>query len=101
MENKPDPYAWADGLIRLANDVAVDVTSLTISDITETLRNTAAVLADLADEYYSLRTDNEVFLEVAGTKIDITPYIPEGMYQEFVKSYVIKAVQEYLNEASV
>jgi hypothetical protein len=101
MEERPDPYAWADGLIRLANDVAVDVTSLTISDITETLRNTAKVIADLADGYHSLRTNHEVVLEIAGERLDITPYIPEGMYQEFVKSYVIKAVQEYLNEASV
>lgn len=100
MEERPDPYAWADGLIRLANDVAVDVTSLTISDITETLRNTAKVIADLADDYHSLRTDNEVILEIAGQRIDITPYIPMDMYTQFVQSYVTSAVKDYLNGSS-
>ena len=101
METRPDPYEWANGLLRVANDVAIDVTSLTISDITETLRNTAQVLVDLADDYNSLRTSYEVVLEVNGERIDITDYIRGDLFNAFVQSYIPQIIREYVNAKSV
>jgi hypothetical protein len=101
MDTRPDPYEWANGLLRVANDVAIDVTSLTISDITETLRNTAQVLVDLADDYHSLRTSYEVILEVNGERIDLTDYIRGDLFNAFVQSYIPQIIKEYVNAKSV
>lgn len=92
MNDKPDPYEWADGLLRIANDVSMNITSLTISDITQTLQNTAKVLADLADDYHSLRTKTEVFLEIDGERIDLSDLVPQDLYKEYVRQYIVTAL---------
>lgn len=95
MAPTTDPYAYAQGLVNTANDLVSDLTSFTVQDIADILRDAAALIVNQADEYHSYASRTRVTLNVGHEVIDLTDEIFSLVTTEFIQNFVNQAIRSY------
>ena len=88
-----DPYTYADELIRTANDLVSDMTSFTVQDIADILRDAAQFIEQQAAEHESYAARTKVTLSVGNEVVDLTeeilPMINTTLLQEWIRDAVV------------
>lgn len=97
MENDIDPYAYADELSQMANDLLSDMTSFTVQDISEVLRDAARYIEHLADDHNSYVARTKVTLTVGHEVMDLTDEILPMINTTLLHEWIRDAVVDRLN----
>ena len=93
MEIKSDPYDYANQLMQTADDLVSDMTSFTVQDIADILREASSYIEHLADEHNSYVARTKVTLTVGHEVMDLTdeilPMINTTLLHEWIRDAVV------------
>lgn len=93
MTLNSDPYSYANGLLETADDLISDMTSYTVQDIADILRDVSRYIEHLADEHNSYVSRTKVTLTVGHEVMDLTdeilPMINTTLLHEWIRDAVV------------
>lgn len=94
-----DPYQLASDLHKTANDLVSDVTSLTVTDLSEILRDSAEFITMYADEFNSYVTKTRITLNIGHETIDLTEELLPMLSSALLQDYVRHAIRNQMMTA--
>jgi hypothetical protein len=92
-----DAYQYAKSLAETADDLISDMTSYTVQDIADILRDASEFIAAQAAEFRRYRELTQVTLTVGNEVVDLTHEILPMINSSFLQEWVRNAVHAYLH----
>jgi hypothetical protein len=95
-----DAYQYAKSLAETADDLISDMTSFTVQDIADILRDASEFIAMQAAEFREYKNLTQVNLHIGTEVVDLTSEILPMINSSFVQEWLRNAVHSYLHNSS-